>query len=453
MQEFESEWEFLQNPHEFTDILNTNVNVDIQNILIQRDNQYNISMQLTVMDVTKNDEAKLKKLSTFIFKDNYVLYKVTCSYKKTERYFDYYSGKYIFIYNVYQVERKKTTYSPTRRIDWFLNSVKYRSSKRLFCQNTAYNSEKSRIYINDDKSSIKSYNKIVLNRITISCPGSKFRKMTIRLIDDKFEPFWSNSIAVEYHAIPSEEESEKIHSILNFIMGSYLIKVGSTNLDINNRSISEISYPPEEGFDVRYMCNMPEKSVVLPMILNPYNPELIIKKLSHIINTYLNMEIDLSHTLNLYNQSLISNPNVEIIMLDSALESFAQSMGFEGLAKKKIYSFIYDCGIGSKDGNLISLGEIEDELRTMRNNITHGQLVTDKQKLFSSNLAYRVLYSRVLLKFLKVNKYYDLTTGVIRPIDESIDVKLFNKYQNILRKENYINSRQYYMDLFKLVKK
>jgi hypothetical protein len=272
------------------------------------------------------------------------------------------------------------------------------------------------------------------------------------LVDEKFEPYWSKAIAVEYHSMPTKEESEKIHSILNFIMGCYLIKIGTTKLDINNNSIGEVSYPPEEGFDVKYICHMPEKSVVLPIILEDNNPDIIIKKLSYIINTYLNLDVDLTHTLNLYNQSFVSNPKIEIIMIDAALESFAQTMGFEGLAKKKIYTFIYDIGIGTKDGDKISLGTIEDELRTMRNNITHGHLVTDKQKLFSSNIAYRVLYSRILLKFLKVNKYYDLTTGVIRPIGESIDAKKFNRIQDVLKKEKYNSSRKYYMDLHKIVR-
>ena len=44
MEYFESEWEYLQNPKEFANIKNTNVNVEIDNILIQRENQYKIVM-------------------------------------------------------------------------------------------------------------------------------------------------------------------------------------------------------------------------------------------------------------------------------------------------------------------------------------------------------------------------------------------------------------------------
>ncbi len=449
MEYIESEWEFLQNPKRFKKVVNTNVNVDIADILIQRDNQYNIIMKLNVDSFTKKDEKKLKKLSTFIFKDKYILHKIECSFK-TKKASKIDSSKTIFIYKVYRIERKKTTYSASKKIDWFLNSVKYKSNNRLFCQHSRY-VDGRRLYPNHI-SEDSPFTKEDLNRITISCPKTKFRKITIRLVDEKFEPYWSKAIAVEYHSMPTKEESEKIHSILNFIMGCYLIKIGTTKLDINNNSIGEVSYPPEEGFDVKYICHMPEKSVVLPIILEDNNPDIIIKKLSYIINTYLNLDVDLTHTLNLYNQSFVSNPKIEIIMIDAALESFAQTMGFEGLAKKKIYTFIYDIGIGTKDGDKISLGTIEDELRTMRNNITHGHLVTDKQKLFSSNIAYRVLYSRILLKFLKVNKYYDLTTGVIRPIGESIDAKKFNRIQDVLKKEKYNSSRKYYMDLHKIVR-
>ena len=102
------------------------------------------------------------------------------------------------------------------------------------------------------------------------------------MVDDKFEPRWSNAIAVEYNAIPTDDEAEKIHSILNFIFGCYLIKVGSTDFDINDRSISEVSYPPEEGFDIKYTCHMPEKSIILPLLLEPCNPDLIVKKLGHV---------------------------------------------------------------------------------------------------------------------------------------------------------------------------
>ena len=445
----ETEWEYLQNTKKFRDIVNTNVNVDIDSILIQRDNQYNIIMKLSVNDFSKNEEKKLKKLSTFIFKDKYILHKIDCRYKTTDDTTNS-SDKHVLIYKVYRVERKKTTYSANKKIDWFLNSVKYSSNKRLFCQYSAY-LDNNRVYLNS-LPPVNTLSDVKKNVISIDCPGTSFKKITIRLVDEDYEPYWANALAVEYTSIPTREESEKIHLMLNFIMGCYLIRVGTTTYDANNKVIGEVSIPPEEGFDVKYICHMPEKSVVLPIVLEQNDQALIIKKLSYIINTYLNLDVDLTHTLNLYTQSLISNPKIEIIMIDAALESFAQTMGFEGLAKKKIYSFIYDCGIGSKDGDIITLGIIEDELRTMRNNITHGQLVTDKQELFSSNLAYRVLYSRILLKFLKVNKYYDLTTGVIRPIEESIDSKKFNRIQSVLKKEKYNSSRKYYMDLHKIVR-
>ncbi len=450
MEYIESEWEYLQNPKEFSNVRSTNVNVDIENILIQRENQYKIVMQLTVENLTKKDMKKLRKLSTFIFKDKFILHRIECSFKTTQDFGKSYPNKRILIYNVYRVERKKTTYSPAKKIDWFLNSIKYQSNRRLFCQHSQHNNSPSYSSRNS-KDDINS--KEPLNKITVACPKTKFRKITIRLINKKYQPFWSDAIAVEYAAMPTAEEAEKIHLILNFIFGCYLIKIGTTNLDINGNAISEVSVPPEEGFDVKYICHMPEKSIILPIILEVNKPDVIIKKLSYIINTYLNLDVDLSHSLNLYTQSLISNPNIEIIMLDAALESFAQTMGFEGLAKKKIYTFIYDCGIGTKEDGIITLGTIEDDLRTMRNNITHGQLVTDKQELYYCNLAYRVLYGRILLKFLKVNKYYDLTTGVIRPIGESIDPKKFYRIQAILKKEKYSSSRKYYMDLHKLIRK
>ncbi|MBO7719410.1 MAG: hypothetical protein J6S29_04565 [Methanosphaera sp.] len=450
MEYFESEWEYLQNPKEFANIKNTNVNVEIDNILIQRENQYKIVMQLTVYNLTKKDMKKLKKLSTFIFKDKFILHRIECSYKTTQKLSSDYPNKHVLIYNVYRIERKKTTYSPAKKIDWFLNSIKYQSNRRLFCQQSEHKHSPS--YSGKNQNSKIGSNKS-FDKITVSCPKTKFRRITIRLVDDKYQPFWSDAIAVEYAAMPTKEESEKIHLILNFIFGCYLIKIGTTNLDINNKAISEVSVPPEEGFDVKYICHMPEKSIILPIILEVNEADIIIKKISYIINTYLNLDVDLNHSLNLYTQSLISNPNIEIIMLDAALESFAQTMGFEGLAKKKIYSFIYDCGIGTKEDGIITLGTIEDDLRTMRNNITHGQLVTDKQELYYSNLAYRVLYGRILLKFLKINKYYDLTTGVIRPIGQSIDAKKFYRIQAILKKEKYSSSRKYYMDLHKLILK
>lgn len=450
MEYFESEWEYLQNPKEFSNVKNTNVHVDIENILIQRENQYKIVMQLTVENISRKDMKKLRKLSTFIFKDKFVLHKIECSYKTSQQFGNSYPNKRMLIYNVYRMERKKTTYAPAKKIDWFLNSIKYQSNRRLFCQHTEHDNTPVN---SSDKYKNEFYSKEALNKITVSCPKTKFRKITIRLIDDTYRPFWSDAIAVEYAAMPTVEESEKIHLILNFIFGCYLIKIGTTNLDINNKAISEVSIPPEEGFDVKYICHMPEKSVVLPIILEVNKADVIIKKIGYIINTYLNLDVDLNHSLNLYTQSLISNPNIEIIMIDAALESFAQTMGFEGLAKKKIYSFIYSCGIGTKEDGIITLGSIEDDLRTMRNNITHGHLVTDKQELYYSNLAYRVLYGRILLKFLKVNKYYDLTTGVIRPIGESIDAKTFYRIQAILKKEKYSSSRKYYMDLHKLLLK
>ena len=60
MEYIESEWEYLQNPKEFSNVRSTNVNVDIENILIQRENQYKIVMQLTVENLTKKDMKKLR---------------------------------------------------------------------------------------------------------------------------------------------------------------------------------------------------------------------------------------------------------------------------------------------------------------------------------------------------------------------------------------------------------
>ena len=100
------------------------LNVDIENILIQRENQYKIVMQLTVENLTKKDMKKLRKLSTFIFKDKFILHRIECSFKTTQDFGKSYPNKRILIYNVYRVERKKTTYSPAKKIDWFLNSIK-----------------------------------------------------------------------------------------------------------------------------------------------------------------------------------------------------------------------------------------------------------------------------------------------------------------------------------------
>ena len=453
MQDYLSQWEYLQNPRKFEDIDNTNLNIHIDFLTIYRDEQYNIKMEITVSDITPKEEQKLKRLSTLIFKHDYKLNKVYCHYKQTERFYDYYLGKYIFTYNVSEYIHNHSTYNKSRYIDWFLNNIKYSSNKNLFCQYSEYNNNKLiKRYDRTVNKNIGQNARLALDHITISCPGTNFKKFTLQYVNDSFQPKWSNSVAVEYHHKPSEAEQEKIHSILNFILGRKLIKVGTTTLDYNNNIVDEKSISPEEGFDVKYICDLPEKSIILPLIVKPNNPELIIRKLSSIINNYLSLDEDLSSTLNLYNQSLISNPNLEIIVLDASIESFAQSMGFAGTAKIRIYSFIYSRGIGTKDGDIINLGDVEDNLRNIRNNVTHGMIIKDKNHLYLSNLAYRVLYGRILCTFLKVNKYYDLTTGKIRNIDESIDKNEYEKISNIMKKHKYDNSRKFYMDLFHIIK-
>ena len=102
MEYIESEWEYLQNPKEFSNVRSTNVNVDIENILIQRENQYKIVMQLTVENLTKKDMKKLRKLSTFIFKDKFILHRIECSFKTTQDFGKSYPNKRILIYNVYR---------------------------------------------------------------------------------------------------------------------------------------------------------------------------------------------------------------------------------------------------------------------------------------------------------------------------------------------------------------
>jgi len=42
MQDYLSQWEYLQNPRKFEDIDNTNLNIHIDFLTIYRDEQYNI---------------------------------------------------------------------------------------------------------------------------------------------------------------------------------------------------------------------------------------------------------------------------------------------------------------------------------------------------------------------------------------------------------------------------
>lgn len=453
MDSVDIQWEYLSQIKEFENIENNNLNIYIQRLNIQRDTQYNIIMRVSVNDISRNDERKLKNLSTLIFKHDYEIFQIKCSYKQTERYFKYYEGKYIFTYNVSKVKRKKTTYKKAKCIEYYLNGPNYKSNHLIFCQHTQYHENRKERLNSNATQPIKNKSKILLNQFTIDCPDTNFKKLTVESVEDKYEPAWSNSISIEYHKIPSDKEKKKIHDILNFIFGTYLIHVGSTTLDTNGKITNQESYNPIEGFDVQYTCNLPEKSILLPIIITPNKPEIILKKVSHIINTFLKLDENLTQTLHLYNQSLISNPNIEIIVLDAAIDSFAQTMGYTGPAKQRIYSFIYDCGIAKKKNKQITLGKVEDNLRNIRNKITHGEIISDKQELYSSNLAYRVLYGRILSYFLKLNKYYDLTTGKIRLIGEEIDYDEYHHIQNLLKKERYDNSRKYYMDLFKLIKK
>ena len=453
MKDYLTQWEYLQNLREFEDITNTNLNIHIELLKIYRDEQYNIKMEITVSDITPKEENKLKNLSILIFKHEYKLNRIYCTYKQTEKFYDYYLGKYIFTYDVSEYVHNHSTYNKSRYIDWFLNNIKYTSNKNLFCQYSKYKNEKLvKRYDGKVDKKLQSNSRLSLDHITISCPGTKFKKITIQSVADSFQPSWSNSLAIEYHYKPTDVERNKIHSILNFILGRYLIKIGTTTLDYNDNIVDERTFSPDEGFDVKHICNLPEKSILLPLIVNPNNPDSIIKKMTQIINNYLSVDEDLSHTLNLYNQSLISNPNLEIIVLDASIESFAQQLGFAGTAKIRIYSFIYSRGIGQKDGDMISLGDVEDNLRNIRNNVTHGMIIEDKNMLYMSNLAYRVLYGRILCTFLKVNKYYDLTTGKIRDINESIKKDDYDKVNSIMRKHEYTNSRKYYMDLFQITK-
>ena len=450
----ESEWEDLQCLREFTDIDNTNINMPIQRISIKRDDSYNIIMDITVNDITSHEESKLKKLNNLLFKHDYMLINISCNYRQTERFFDYYDGKYIFTYSVEKLEHKRTSYSENSRKEWFLNSVKYRSNKRLFCQKTRYNIDKTKQRLgNLEVDSLETNTQIVYDYVTITCPGTNFGKITLQSVQDVFCPEWSSCLCVEYHNPPTQSECDKVHSILNFILGRYLIKVGTTGLDIHDNIIYETSVAPEEGFDVKGFCDMPEKSIILPLIVKTSNPDNIQKTLSHIINTYLAIKEDLTNPLHLYGQSLISNPNIEIILIGAAIESFAEVMGFKGTSKVKIYSFIYESGLAVKDGHMISIGSIEDDVRDYRNQVTHGKFIGDNQTLYTYNLVYRILFSRILLTYLKIGKYYDLTTGMIKSMTESIDAKEFKRVQRVLRKNKYNNSRKYYIELFKEIRK
>ena len=61
-------------------------------------------------NLTKKDMKKLKKLSTFIFKDKFILHRIECSYKTTQKLSSDYPNKHVLIYNVYRIELNKTTY-------------------------------------------------------------------------------------------------------------------------------------------------------------------------------------------------------------------------------------------------------------------------------------------------------------------------------------------------------
>lgn len=448
----ESEWEFLQKDKIFTQVDENNINIPVQTVEIRRDDQYNIVLRLIFTYLDYNQENTLYNLKKFEFTyGNNDKIKIYCHYQKSERKTQNYVTYHIFTYLVDNVENVRTTYKEKVRKDWYLNAIPVNTFNDLFCQQTIYYEDKTkkRLTVDEDFPEDNSYKKLLLDQITINCHHTKFKRLTLQLVQQEFRPSWSNSLCVEYHNIPIEKEVERVEDILNFILGRYLVKVGTTYLDKKDKIVREIALPVTEGYNIKYFCNMPSKSIILPLIIKPYDVHEIRKKLSHIITEYVNLEYDLHHTMDLYNQSLISNPSIEIIVIDAALDSFADIMDFKGSGKIKIYTFVYSRGIATKKGRYITLGEVEDKIRDYRNNITHGKDIDNKQDLYMHNLAYRILYGRILLTYLDITKYYDLTTLTVRDIKEPIDkVEYYDRIKK-LNTYTYSNSLTYYCELMK----
>lgn len=238
-----------------------------------------------------------------------------------------------------------------------------------------------------NKCSGSSYDHFLIDTENIKC--------IVQLSPKFFLPDWGNGIAIEFRkefGIPKEDTRQAIAELVGFIIGTQLLKIGSTEYDEQERILRKIANDPW-GDNVIAKCD----THALPPINYPnvQGRHLIENVINEVLPNYLKLRnpLNLSSILWKYwiARDLAIGTNLPV--LSSALESLAEMyLGYLGHqkkvseAEKSDYKKLVESELKSLEINLKNFALKENILNKLRNPFQLS--VTDKLKMFFKTLSF-----------------------------------------------------------------
>lgn len=474
------EWEYLKNEiniqiNEYNNFISELKLKQVKNIQIIRQNNYNIKLKITG-DYNLEDIESIRDVKqpfNIEIKGSYNKHYVKSCF--IERY-SFSRERYEIIIDVTEIQHINENYNDIKCLkEWYLNFTKntfiYRktttfSSKKEFSKRRNIPINANIINTEDEEETTTK------NALFIEVDEYKF---IIQEVPEIFNPKWSNNIGIEYFYLekfPDEETREKIRQIISFIFGRNLIKIGETTYDENWNIIEEKSIRPNisDLTNIKNLCKRRDLNAISLDYPNNYEIE---NNLNKIINCYLNINLDLSHIIQLLLNSMSLPVESEIIIIGSALDKLsdiwfksAQSPSKGKLINKRKFKFIIGNTLmeikekfkdypeiyrkiensyqlsGRKKIDLfleeleINSGKVEKEARNLRNLPAHGKEISELEyeKLIYLTYAYRTFLNRILLKILNYSEYYDLITKQIIYIENEIPENQYDEFIKELKK-------------------